>query len=165
MEAFHFLHPGSQVHRLHYQTTRGRWNERDYAGLRTGFVLGGIGLFLLSAFTLALLQNIAGGADALLLFCGAPFFLFGGLLLALDATGLAIRRVRRVKQHCGRCRFYQPLEGQYEHGFCLSDPRETPVHRTYGCPFFQYSERAWARERFAQRVEALKHAAGRLPEP
>jgi hypothetical protein len=158
MEAFHFHHPGSQAYRLHYRMARGHWNERDQTGLRTGLVLGGIGLFLLSAFTLALAQNIAGGADALLLFCGAPFFLFGGLLLALDATGLAIRRVRRVKQHCGRCRFYQPLEGQYERGVCLSDPRETPVQRTYGCSFFHYSERAWARERFAQRVEALKHA-------
>lgn len=158
MAAFHFHHASSQAHRLHYQATHGRWSEADHTGLRTGLVLSGIGLFFLSVFTLAVVQNIVGGADALLLFCGAPFFLFGGLLLTLDGAGLALRRVRRVKQHCGRCRFYQPLEGHYEHGFCRSDPREGPVRRTDGCPFFQYSQRAWARERFARHVEALKHA-------
>lgn len=159
MGAFHFHHASSQVHRLHYQANRGRWNEANHTGLRTGLVLGGIGLFFLSGFGLAAFQNMTSAVNALLLFCGAPFFLFGGLLLALDGAGLAVRRVRRVKQHCGRCRFYQPLEGQYEHGFCLSDPREGGVHRAYGCPFFQYSERAWARERLAQRVEPLKHAS------
>ena len=158
MGAFHLHDASSQAYRLHYQAQRGRWSEGDHTGLRTGLVLGGIGLFFLSAFGLTAFQNVTSTLNALLLFCGAPFFLFGMLLLALDGAGLAIRRVRRVKQHCGRCRFYQPLEGQYEHGFCLSDPRGGGVQRTYGCPFFQYSERAWARERLAQRVEPLKHA-------
>ena len=159
MAAFHFHHFSSQGQRLHYQTTRGYWNEWDHTGLRTGLVLSGIGLFFLSGFGLAAFQNITGTADALLLFCGAPFFLFGGLLLALDVAGVIFRRVRRVTHHCGRCRFYEPLEGQYEHGLCRSDPREGPVRRTDGCPFFAYSQRAWARERFAQRAEALKHAS------
>lgn len=70
MGSFHFHHPSSQAHRLHYQAAHRPWNERDHTGLRTGLVLGGIGLFLLSAFTLAASQNIIGAADALLLFCG-----------------------------------------------------------------------------------------------
>ncbi len=31
MGAFHFHHPSSQVHRLHYQAAHRPWNERDHS--------------------------------------------------------------------------------------------------------------------------------------
>ena len=97
-------------------------------------------------------------AGILFLFLGSPFLIYGSLLLLFVAVERAARRLRRVKNHCGRCQFYAPLEGQYGLGRCLAAPSNDTVHRTDSCPFFSYSERAMVRDRFAQRAQALDRA-------
>jgi hypothetical protein len=138
--------------RRYYLATRGRWNEPDAFGLATAAVITCMGLVLLVGFAAAEFTN-APLAGVLFVFLSAPFLVLGGLLLLLVFVEFILRRLRRIQNHCGRCRFYQPLEGQYTLGRCGADPREAKVHRTNGCPFFSYSERAMARERLAQRAE------------
>lgn len=140
-----------------YEATRGRWHEPDPTGVRTGSLMAGIGMVFLTGFMLAALGANASSA-MLLLLLGSPFLLFGGLLLLFAFGGKTLRRLRRIKQHCGRCRFYQALEGQYALGRCGADPHHAFVQRTDGCPFFRYSERALVRDRFAQHPKALQRA-------
>ncbi len=158
MAALHFpqdrLGHHSQAHRLHYLVTRGRWNEPDRFGLSTGVVMTCIGLGMLGGFGGTLLAD-AAAAGALLIFLGSPFLVFGGMLLLLSLLESAWRRLRRIQNHCGRCRFYQALEGQYALGRCRADPHEAEVRRTDSCPFFQYSERAMVLDRFAQHAEVM----------
>jgi hypothetical protein len=137
--------------------TRGRWSQPDLNGARTGSLLVGIGVILLACFALAA-PGASAGSATLLLMLGSPFLLFGGLLLLFALGAYTLRRLRRIKRHCGRCRFYQPFEGQYALGHCRADPRQALVQRGDGCPFFSYSERALVRERFAQHLNTLQRA-------
>ncbi len=146
----------SHARRLRYQATLGQWNTPDPIGLRTGLALTGIGLSLLVGSVLLALVTGLGYAGFLFLFLGSPFLIYGSMLILIDAVERAARRLRRVKSHCGRCRFYAPLEGQYGLGRCLAAPSDDLVHRTDSCPFFSYSERAMVRDRFAQRAESLE---------
>lgn len=148
---FHQSHadPRSPARRLRRRAGRGRWNVPD--SFRLG--LAGMGLALLAGFVWAV--SAATPAGELLMLVGFPFLVFGGILLLIGCMELIWRRFRRIQHHCGRCRFYQALDGQYTLGRCRADPRQAVVQRTYACPFFDYSERAMVRDRFAQRAESL----------
>ncbi len=161
MAALHF-HQGrpahsSRAHRLHYLATQGCWDEPEAFGLAAGIIMTSIGVILLAGFVGAEFMD-AALAGILLVFLGSPFLVFGVLLLLILCAETAWRRLRRIQRHCGRCRFYQALDGQYALGRCRADPREAEVHRTNSCPFFSYSERAMVRDRFARRAEALARA-------
>src|SRR5579885_2028750 len=145
----------SQAQRPHYLVTQGRWNEPSPPTLRSGIALSSIGLALLAAGIVIACGTTSGYSVFPL---SSPFLLYGGVLLLLaSAEGIA-RRVQRIKNHCGRCCFYQPLEGQYTLGRCRADPHESVVHRLAGCPFFSYSERAMVRDRFARLAESIERA-------
>ena len=82
--------------------------------------------------------------------------------IKLSAAGLAALgrsmsgRIRRIKHHCGRCRFYQADSGAYSLGRCAAAPGEPAVRRADTCPSFHFSERAMVRERLSQRPDLLK---------
>lgn len=139
--------------RLRYQPARGRWNTPDSFMRGPGLVMAGIGLALLAGFVWTSFAN-GDPADGLLVLVGCPLLIFGGILVLIACVESIWRRLRRIQNHCGRCRFYQALDGQYALGRCRADPRQAIVRRTGACPFFDYSERAMVRDRFAQRAES-----------
>jgi hypothetical protein len=153
---FHQHHPDypSPARRLRSQEARGRPNAPDSFSRGPGLVLTAIGLALLAGFVWASAAD-AAPADELFIVFGCPFLVFGGILVLIGCVEVIWRRLRRIQNHCGRCRFYQALEGQYSLGHCRADPRQAMVHRTGACTFFDYSERAMVRDRFAQRAESL----------
>jgi hypothetical protein len=126
----------------------------DPFGLATGFMLTGIGLALLAGFAGAMLAD-ASPSNFAFLFLSFPFLAFGGMLLLMVFVESLARRLMRIQHHCGRCRFYRSLDDGYALGRCRIDPRQRVMQRTSGCRFFEYSERAMVRDRFAQRAEAL----------
>ena len=147
--------PAQRAHRLRYLPTQGRWNEPETAGLRAGLKLTFVGLVLLGGFGLTILFNASDYAMPLFL-PGSALLTMGAILL-LFALGRTISgRLRRVKQHCGRCRFYQAHSGCYVLGCCGAAPGEPSVRRMDTCPSFHYSERAMVRERLARRPDILK---------
>lgn len=147
--------PARQAHRLRYLPTQGRWDEPETAGLRAGVKLSVVGLILLAGFGLTILFNISDYVMPLFL-PGSALLTMGAILL-LHALGRSIfSSIRRVKQHCGRCQFYQAQRGFYAVGRCGAAPGEPSVRRTDTCPSFCYSERAMVRERLAQRPDILK---------
>lgn len=145
----------SRTRRLRYLPTQGRWDEPEIAGLRAGIKLSAAGGAALAAWgIIALLGN---GEAAL------PLSLFGSVLLALGGALLLVAlgratsgRIRRIKRHCGRCRFYQAESGIYSLGRCAAAPGEPAVRRTDTCPSFHFSERAMVRERLSRRPDLLK---------
>ena len=157
MAVLHF-HPQRQNERRpSHQSSRqmsAEPNTPDPFGLATGMLLTGIGLALLAGFAGAALAG-ASSSDFALLFFSCPFLVFGGMLLLILCVESLLRRLRRIQHHCGRCRFYRPLDDGYALGRCRIDPRQRVMQRTSSCRFFEYSERAMVRERFAQRAEAV----------
>jgi hypothetical protein len=126
---------------------------------------------MMTSAGLALLAGFAGAEFAhaapvglFLLFFGCPLLVFGGMMLLVVFVASIVSKLKRVQSHCGRCRFYQPLDKEYTTGRCRADPRERMVLRTDGCPFFDYSERAMVRDRFAQRARATARAVRYLGE-
>jgi hypothetical protein len=141
--------------RLRYLPTQGRWNEPETAGLQAGVKLTCVGLALLAGFGLTMLFN--AGDYAMPFFLPGSALLLTGTILLLLALGRSITsQIRRVRQHCGRCRFYQPERGCYALGRCGTAPGEPFVRRADTCPSFCYSQRAMVRERLAQRPDMLK---------
>ncbi|HEY7346807.1 MAG TPA: hypothetical protein VH599_00715 [Ktedonobacterales bacterium] len=163
MAVLHFrqgrLYRHRQPRRPFSLAVRGCWNQPDPFGLATAILLTGIGLAFLAGFVG--MEFVQGApADFPLLFLGFPFLVFGGMLLLLILIEFIYRRLKRIQSHCGRCRFYQALDAGYGLGRCRADPREAVVHRTYGCSFFDYSERAMVRDRFAQQAEIAARRRG-----
>jgi hypothetical protein len=156
-----YVNHRSQAYQLRYLAVQGRWGEPNSLGLATGLVMTGIGLALLVGYVGAEFANdtLTG---LLLLFFGSPFLVFGGMLLLVIVVESTWRRLRRIQNHCGRCRFYQALNEEYTLGHCRADPREAVVHRTGNCTFFDYSERAMVRDRFAQRAETIARSRNTL---
>lgn len=153
----HPIEHRNQAQWPHYLVTQGRWNEPYPPTLRCRIVMTGIGLALLAGGIVMALSAVPSYGVLLLFFLSSPFLLYGGILLLFAPAAGMLRRLRRIRNHCGRCRFYQPLDGQYALGRCRADPNEGEVHRKAGCPFFSYSERAMVRDRFAQRAEMMQH--------
>jgi hypothetical protein len=121
--------------------------------------LTGIGLVLLVGWMVAELAQ-STFVSFVLLFFGCPFLVFGGMLLALLGIESLFRHVMRIQHHCGRCRFYRPLDASYTLGRCQADPRQRVMQRVDACTFFEYSERAMVRDRFAQQaaIEARRRS-------
>lgn len=153
---FHQSHadPCCPEQRSRRPAARVRRNAPDSFLWGPGLIMTGIGLALLAGFVWASAADAAPTGE-LLIVVGSPFLVFGGLVLLMGCVESTWRRFRRIQNHCGRCRFYQALDGQYTLGRCRADPRQAVVHRTGACPFFDYSERAMVRDRFAQRAESL----------
>lgn len=130
----------------------------DPSSLVNGITLAGMGLILLGGWMAAGLAQATFLSFALLFF-SCPFLVFGGLLLLLIGIESLFRHLMRIQHHCGRCRFYRPLDAGYALGRCLADPRQRVMQRTSACSFFEYSERAMVRDRFAQQaaIEARRH--------
>jgi len=160
MAALHF-HQGRQNQQRHtYRLAlQQSWNNPDPFGWATGIMLTSIGLALLAGFVGAELAN-ATPVGFLLLFFGAPFLVFGGVLLLLGFIESIYHRLRRIEHHCGRCQFYRTLDDGYSLGRCQADPRQRVMQRTNGCQFFEYSERAMVRDRFAQQAEIISRRRG-----
>jgi len=148
-----------QPHRPFLRTMPSAWNKPDNFGLATGMTLTGIGMALMVAFVGTQFAN-AASLGSFFLFFSFPFLIFGGMLLLLIVAESFFRRLQRVQSHCGRCRFYQALDAGYTLGRCRADPRERVVQRINGCPFFEYSERAMVRDRFAQQAEIVARHRG-----
>lgn len=144
-----------QTRRLRYLPTQGRWDEPEIAGLRAGIELLAAGGATLAAWgSIALLGN--GEAALPLLLFGSVLLAIGGALLLVALGRATSGRIRRIKHHCGRCRFYQAESGLYSLGRCAAAPGEPAVCRTDTCPSFHFSERALVRERLSQRPDLLK---------
>ncbi|HLW00874.1 MAG TPA: hypothetical protein VKT82_19600 [Ktedonobacterales bacterium] len=141
-----------QAHRPFLQAMPGAWDNQDHFGLATGITLTGIGMALVAGFALTQFAN-AASFGFLFLFFGCPFLVFGGVLVLLGCVEFIFRRLKRIQSHCGRCRFYQALDAGYALGRCRVDPLQRVVQRTNGCRFFEYSERAMVRDRFAQQAK------------
>lgn len=163
MAALHFHSQRQNERRLSQQSSRQALpddqNMPDPFGWGMGMLLTGVGLALLAGFAGAALAGASPG-DFTLLFFSGPFLVFGGMLLLILVVESLFRRLRRIQHHCGRCRFYQPLDDGYALGRCRIDPRQRVVQRASSCRFFEYSERAMVRERFAQRAEAVARQRG-----
>jgi hypothetical protein len=121
--------------------------------------LVGIGLALLLGFAATQFTN-AAALSFLFFFFSCPFLVFGGVLVLLACAEMIFHRLKRIQSHCGRCRFYQALDAGYTSGNCRVDPLHRGVQRTAGCRFFEYSERAMVRDRFAQQAKIDARARG-----
>ncbi|HEY7355173.1 MAG TPA: hypothetical protein VH590_01870 [Ktedonobacterales bacterium] len=158
MAVLHFHSQHQNERRLAQQPSRQAQADDattpDPFGWATGMLLTGIGLALLAGFAGAALAGASPG-DFALLFFSCPFLVFGGMLLLILTVESLFHRLRRIQHHCGRCRFYRPLDEGYALGRCRIDPRQRVMQRASSCRFFEYSERAMVRERFAQRAEDL----------
>ena len=124
----------------------------------------GISVVALAGFIWSESAN-AALVGTLCIVVGAPFLVFGVMIALVVCVESAWHRFWRVRRHCGRCRFYIALEGQYTLGHCFIDPRDSVVHRLDSCSYFRYSERAMVRDRFAQHADTLirvrRHAASK----
>jgi len=150
MAALHFRHQHHhRQQRLACQFQHSFRTRAETSGLLNGVTLMGMGLVLLGGCVTAELAQ-ATIISFVLLFFSCPFLVFGSLLLLLLCIESLFRRVMRIQHHCGRCRFYRPLDSSYALGRCLADPRQRVRQRVDACPFFEYSERAMVRDRFAQ---------------
>jgi hypothetical protein len=83
----------------------------------------------------------------------------GVMLLATSSVPCVIGIVRLVDHsqphtdHCGRCQFYQPASGFYQHGVC--GRTHNPTMRLDTCINYTYSERAMVRDRFCEAAHVL----------
>jgi len=83
----------------------------------------------------------------------------GVMLLATSSAPCVIGIVRLLDHaqprtdHCGRCQFYQPASGSYQHGICRRT--SNPTMRLDTCANFTYSERAMVRDRFSEAAHVL----------
>ena len=142
-------------HRLRYLPTKGRWNEPAPICLSKGLAMVGTGLVFSLGVIPAFLLIGPGASILLLLFASA--LVFPGSIILLFSLGQKIaHRLRRIKKHCGCCRFYQTPGAFYLVGRCQSDPARHSVLRTDSCPSFCFSKRAMVRDRLAQRPDVLK---------
>lgn len=155
MAVIHFHHQRQNHHRPSSRLSRrAKHNFRraqESSGLVHGMTLTGMGLVLLVGGIVAELAQ-ATFVSFVLLFFSCPFLVFGGMLLALLGIESLFRHVMRIQHHCGRCRFYRPLDASYALGRCQADPRQRVMQRIDACTFFEYSERAMVRDRFAQQA-------------
>ncbi len=165
---FHQRHQNRHrhAHRSPLRAMPSAWNRPDNFGLATGITLTGIGMALLAGFAVTLFANTAA-LGFFFFFFSCPFLVFGGLLVLLACVESMFRRLKRIQSHCGRCRFYRALDAGYTLGHCRVDPLQRVVQRTAGCRFFEYSERAMVRDRFAQqeKIDARVRGNNRIHSP
>lgn len=147
-------HPGQSSEPNAYQGKPGRWNEPDSFGLASAIFMISVSIVALSGFAWAESAN-AALVGTVCIVVGAPFLVFGAMIALVVFAENAWHRFWRVRRHCGRCRFYVALDGQYTLGRCFIDPRDAVVHRLDSCSYFSYSERAMVRDRFAHRADTL----------
>lgn len=147
-------HPGQSSEPNAHQGKPGRWNEPDSFGLASAIFMISVSIVALAGFVWAEFAD-ASLVGTLCMVVGAPFLVFGVMIALVVFAESAWHRFWRVRRHCGRCRFYMAMEGQYTLGRCFIDPRDSVVHRLDSCSYFSYSERAMVRDRFAQQADTL----------
>ncbi len=132
----------------------GRWNEPETFGLASALFMICLSVVALAGFVWSETAD-AALVGTLCIVVAGPFLVFGTMIALVVFVENVWHRYWRVRRHCGRCRFYMALEGQYTLGHCFIDPRDATVHRLDSCSYFSYSERAMVRDRFAQQADTL----------